>query len=67
MQRAANLLECFTFIKTEAADFESYANCATVDSLRRFVAQKGFRLVRQDKFAEHPSLGAYYDLLFARI
>jgi hypothetical protein len=59
-------LEGFTFIKTEAADFESYANCATVESLTHFVAGKGFHVVRQDKFAEHPSLGAYYDLLFAR-
>jgi FkbM family methyltransferase len=66
LEGAADLLEGFTFIKTEAADFESYANCATVESLTRFATGKGFRLVRQDKFAEHPSLGAYYDLLFAR-
>lgn len=67
LQGAEDLLERFSFIKTEAADFESYANCATVDSLCRFAAKKGFRLVRQDKFAELPSLGAYYDLLFARL
>jgi len=66
LQGAGELLEHFTFIKTEAAEFESYANCATVESLSRFAAEKGFRLVRQDKFAEHPSLGAYYDLLFER-
>jgi FkbM family methyltransferase len=66
LEGAADLLESFTFIKTEAADFESYVNCATVESLTRFAAGKGFRLVRQDKFAEHPTLGAYYDVLFER-
>jgi len=66
LEGAAELLERFAFIKTEAAEFESYANCATVKSLSRFAAEKGFRLVQQDKFAEHPSLGAYYDLLVER-
>lgn len=66
LEGAGDLLKHITFIKTEAADFESYADCATVESLTRFAAGNGFRLVRQDKFAEHPSLGAYYDLLFAR-
>lgn len=64
LQGSGDVLERFSFIKTEAADFESYENCATVASLSDFVAAKGFRLVGQDKFAEHPSLGAYYDLLF---
>jgi hypothetical protein len=64
LQGSGDLLERFSFIKTEAADFESYENCATVASLSDYVAAKGFRLVGRDKFAEHPSLGAYYDLLF---
>lgn len=65
LRGAENLLERrFRFIKTEAADFESYENCATVASLSDFLAERSFRLVRKDKFAEHPHLGAYYDLLF---
>lgn len=66
LQGAGNLLERFAFIKTEAADFESYENCATVSSLCDFVAAKGFRLAGREKFAEHPNLGAYYDVLFVR-
>jgi FkbM family methyltransferase len=67
LQGAGDLLDQFDFIKTEAADFESYTNCATVESLCDFAAAKGFRLVRRDKFASHPRLGGYYDLLFERI
>lgn len=66
LQGAGDLLDGFDFIKTEAADFESYENCATVASLSGFLAGKGFRLAGRNKFAEHPSLGAYYDLLFER-
>jgi hypothetical protein len=66
LQGAGDVLDGFDFIKTEAADFESYENCATVASLSDFLAAKGFRLAGRNQFAEHPSLGAYYDLLFER-
>jgi len=54
------------YIKTEAADFESYENCATVASLTEYLGARGFHLTRQDRFATHPSLGAYYDILFEK-
>lgn len=66
LQGAGDLLDRFDYIKTEAADFESYENCATVASLTDFLGAHGFSLVRQDKFAAHPSLGSYYDILFER-
>ncbi len=66
LQGAADLLDHFDYIKTEAADFESYENCATAASLTDFLGARGFSPVRQDKFAAHPSLGSYYDILFER-
>lgn len=66
LQGSGELLDHINFIKTEAADFESYENCATVASLSEFAAARGFHLARRDEFAEHPNLGAYYDLLFER-
>lgn len=67
LQGSGRVLGQIRFVKTEAADFEAYENCATVDSIQRFLSQKGFRLIRKDKFAEHPRLGAYYDMLFERV
>lgn len=66
LQGARDLLDRFDYVKTEAADFESYENCATVASLTEYLGERGFSLLRQDKFAEHPRLGSYYDLLFER-
>ena len=66
LQGAGDLLARCGYVATEAADFESYENCATVASLGDFLLARGFRLVRKDAFAEHPSLGGYYDLLFER-
>ncbi len=66
LQGSGELLDRFEYIKTEAADFEAYENCATVASLADFLGAHGFCLVRQDKFAVHPSLGSYFDILFER-
>lgn len=66
LQGAGSLLDGINFIKTEAADFESYENCATVASLTAFLSARGFRLVRKQQFATHPTLGAYYDVVFER-
>ena len=66
LQGAGAILDGIRYIKTEAADFESYENCATVASLTEYLGARGFRLTRQDRFATHPSLGAYYDILFEK-
>jgi FkbM family methyltransferase len=67
LQGCGNFLDRIRFVKTEAADFEAYENCATVDTIDQFLSGKSFRLVRKDKFADHPDLGAYYDVLFKRV
>jgi FkbM family methyltransferase len=64
LKGANSLLNNFRYIKTEAADFESYSGCATVDEIVVFLAKRSFSLVRKDLFARHNDGGAYYDLLF---
>jgi FkbM family methyltransferase len=56
----------FKCIKTEAADFESYTDCATVDTISDFLFRRGYELIRQDAFAQRSEGGTYYDLLFRR-
>lgn len=67
LQGSGTFLDRVKFVKTEAADFEAYENCATVDSIDQFLSGKGFGLIRKDRFADHPRLGGYYDVLFERI
>ena len=66
LQGAEELLPHFNYIKSEAADFEIYKNCATVDQIRAFLEPRGFDLIRQDEFARREEGGACYELLFAR-
>ncbi|MGY4291743.1 FkbM family methyltransferase [Bradyrhizobium sp. LM2.7] len=66
LQGAKEILRQFRFIKTEAADFESYRNCATVDQLCSYLKPFGFLVKRKDRFAKRASGGAYYDILFER-
>jgi hypothetical protein len=66
LKGAQELLSGFKYIRTEAADFESYKNCATVASIDEFLVDFGFKLSRQDKFARRQAGGTYFDVLFER-
>lgn len=66
LKGADDILANFKFIKTEAADFEIYENCATSDQLCSFLGARGFRLIRKDEFARRENGGACFELLFAR-
>jgi len=66
LKGAAQSLDQFKFIKTEAADFESYVGCARVEELTSYLVPFGFKLTRRDKFAESSSGGQYFDLLYRK-
>ncbi|WP_166434068.1 FkbM family methyltransferase [Roseovarius spongiae] len=66
LQGAGQLLEQFRFIKTEAADFESYAGCCKLDDLTDYVARFGFRKAMQVPFAGDAQKGQYYEVLYER-
>lgn len=66
LKGAEHLLPHFNYIKSEAADFEIYKDCATVAQIRDFLEPRGYDLIRQDEFARRPEGGACYELLFAR-
>ena len=66
LRGAGPILDQFTYIKAEAADFESYVGGATVFQIASFLAGHGFRLIREDIFARHASGGRYFDLLFRK-
>jgi len=64
LRGAASLLSQFKFIKTEAADFESYKGGCTVSEICSFLGNNNFSLRRKELFAHHPAGGRYFDLLF---
>src|SRR5262249_23138110 len=66
LQSGATILSRFKFIQVEAANFEAYRNCATVDTINTFLRSHGFRLVRKDFYARRATGGEYFQLLFER-
>jgi FkbM family methyltransferase len=68
LQSAATILSRFKFIQVEAANFEAYRNCATVDTINAFLRSHGFRLLRKDlQEPQRAAGGEYFELLFKRI
>jgi FkbM family methyltransferase len=66
LEGATPLLPRFKFIKTEAADFELYKNCAVERDNTSFLRTHGFRVKKKEFFAAHPRRGRCFDLLFKR-
>ena len=66
LQSAATILGGFNYIQVEAANFEAYRNCATVDTLNTFLRSHGFRLLHKKLQARRAAGGEYFDLLSRR-
>ncbi len=66
LQGALPVLSHFKFIKTEAPDFEAYADCCQLAELDAFLSQHGFREVAREQFASRPAGGSYYDVVYRK-
>ena len=66
LKGAGQMLGEFRFIKAEAADFESYVDCAKLDDLHRFLEPLGFKEKSRNQFASHPNGGNYWDVVWER-
>ena len=64
---AGNLIMNFRFIKTEAADFEVYEGCCTLDDLENYLKPFGFTEVSKKRFATKCDVGNCYDVIFERM
>jgi len=67
LRGARDLLRNFRFIKAEAADFESYEGCNTLDDLEDYLDPLGFKEVSKKRFAAKGGVGNYYDVIFERM
>jgi FkbM family methyltransferase len=66
LKGAIPVLSQFQFVKTEVADFESYAGCCRLDDLTDFMHKQGFAIFRKSPFAVRGGVGTYYDVVFRR-
>lgn len=66
LKGARGSLTRFKYIKTEAADFESYKSGAQARELVSFLTGAGFRLVKSVSFARSSEGGRYFELLFEK-
>lgn len=67
LKGAEPYLKGFRYIKCEVSDFEAYSGCCLVDEVDRFMAEHGFKKVRQDRFKGKEGVGNCYDALYRRV
>ena len=66
LEGATNLLNEIKYIKTEVADFEAYQNGCQFKDIDIFLANYGFKQIRQHKFRSKDNIGSYYDILYKK-
>ena len=66
LKGGSSLLKNFRYIKTEAADFESYKGCCLINDLSKFLNKLGFKEIKRIKFATRKKGGNYFDVLYER-
>jgi hypothetical protein len=66
LQGAGELLNHLKYIKTEAADFESYKGCCQIKDLEVYLYGFGFKEVLRESFRTVPDIGSYYDIVYQR-
>jgi FkbM family methyltransferase len=66
LKGAAPILHNFNFIKTEVADFESYAGCCQLRDIDLFVREHGFHEISRHRLESRAKGGSYYDIVYER-
>jgi FkbM family methyltransferase len=66
LKGAEDLIEQFSFVKTEVADFEAYAGCCRLTDLNAFMRGHGFKIMSKRAFASKKSVGTYFDVTYQR-
>ncbi len=66
LKGAVEILSAFAFIKTEVADFESYAGSCQIGDIEQFLNANAFTEFARTKFAERSEGGNYYDIVYRK-
>jgi len=66
LKGAGDLIAKFRYLKLEAADFEIYKGCCTVDELKAYLRPFGFSEIMRRRFAGDAGIGDCFDIVFDR-
>jgi len=66
LEGAIPLLSHFRFIKTEAANFESYKGCCQLSDIDNFMEKHGYKLISKTDFAQRDKGGSYFDVIYEK-
>ena len=66
LKGAGNILKNFKYIKTEAANFQSYQGGCLLHEIENYLQSQGFELVSINEFASAKQIGSYYDVVYTR-
>ena len=58
------ILSKLKYVKSEAADFESYKGCCLLKDINNFLTNNGFEEVNRFATGENDEIGQYFDILF---
>jgi len=65
LKGAEKILKNIKFVKTEAANFESYEGCCQLKDIDDFLLKRGFTLISKKNFMTC-EIGNYYDVLYIK-
>lgn len=65
LKGSISILKHFTYVRLEAAEFESYKGSCMLEEIDDFLMKNGFREVHRRAFASHNRLGSYFDVTYA--
>ena len=65
LKGAERILKNIKFVKTEAADFESYEGCCQLKDIDDFLLKRGFTLISKNNFMTC-EVGNYYDVVYIK-
>jgi FkbM family methyltransferase len=66
LQGALPVINNFSFIKSEVADFESYSGCCKFRELEQFMRAQRFRQYSCEVQAHKEDVGSYYDVVYKK-
>jgi FkbM family methyltransferase len=66
LKGAVPILRHFAYVKTEVADFESYAGCCQLGDIASFLAAHGFVEHSRLRIKHRADVGSYYNVVYRR-
>jgi len=64
LKGAEKILNQFSYIQTEAADFESYTGCCQLKDITAYLSLHNFQSIHEDNCMTKEGIGSYYEVVY---